>query len=114
MALADVRALGIKLAPEGIDRADGHGWVAGPLLVIVDDKERVFTVSLDLRKSGGARVGKVEIPARASLAEIAKVLAGCTLSEGSGGRALACKDAEGRATNFYDSKMGNDLWVIMP
>ena len=114
MPLADVQGLGFKLSPEGVDRADGHGWVSGPLLFIVDEKEKVFTVSLDLRKSNGAKVGKSVIPAAASLDAIAKLLPGCTLSNGSGGRALACTNAAGRVTNFYDSFMGNDLWVIMP
>jgi hypothetical protein len=97
-----------------VERAVGVGWQAGALLVIVDGKERVITVSLDLRKSPGAKVGETLIPKAARLDQIAKLLPRCTLSHGSGGRALACKSEEGRVTNFYDSHTGNDLWIIMP
>jgi len=114
MTLSEVRKLGIELVPEGIDREIGVGWMAGPLLVIFDDKERAMTVSLDLRRSAGAKIGKIVIPALTKLDDIAKLIPGCTLSMGSGGRALACKNEAGKVTNFYDSYGSNELWVIMP
>lgn len=114
MSLAKVRSLGFAFRPEGVVRATGAGWIAGPLLVIVDDQERVMTVSFDLRKSAGVMVGETLISKQATLDEIARALPHCMLEKGSGGRALVCKSADGRITNFYDSYMGNDLWVIMP
>jgi hypothetical protein len=103
------------LQPEGIRRGpDRNGYVSGPLLVIVDESSRVVTLSVDLPKSMGLRIGKTTIPSHASLDEIEKLLPGCKLSNGSGGRVLECTGTNGKM-HFYDSFSNpKAVWAILP
>lgn len=114
MKRSEVEALGIKLAPEGIQRVDRKGWTSGPLLVLVDGADLVTLVSVELRKSRGVRVGGKVIAPNASLATIASQVPGCTKGRGSGGDYLDCRGASGTLVHFYGSGNGDaDISVVL-
>lgn len=114
MQLDEVRARGIAVAPEGIERGeDKHGWVSGPVLFIVDGSARVAVVSIDLRRSHGIRVSGQTFGRTAKLAEIAQALGRCTSGKGSGGNTLDCPAANGHAIHFYDSFGRDELTVTL-
>ena len=114
MQLDAVRARGIELQPEGIERGeDKHGWVSGPVLIIVDGSARVAVVSIDLRKSRGIRVSGVALGRAAKLPEIARALGRCTSGKGSGGNTLDCPATDGHAIHFYDSFGRDELSVTL-
>jgi hypothetical protein len=101
MKRADVETLGIHLTPETTPRVDRKGWLAGPLLVLVDPADRVVLVSVELRASRGLRVAGRAVPNTATLAQIASLVPGCTRGSGSGGdfvAATALRTSASRST----------------
>lgn len=112
MQLDEVRARGTEVAPEGVERGeDKHGWVSGPVLIIVDGQARVEVVSVDLRRSHGIRVKGHTFGRAAKLPEIARALGRCTSGKGSGGNTLDCPAANGHAIHFYDTFGRDELTV---
>lgn len=115
MPLADARLRsGAGLKPEGIPRLRKTGWLAGPLLLIVDDEsEKIESISLKLRASRGVIVDGMLLTPELSLAEIHAKLPSCTVSRGSGGRSVTCEADTGRLSIYADEK-GNEVWVVVP
>lgn len=113
MKRGDVEALGIRLAPEGVQRVDRTGWIAGPLLVLVDPSDRVVLVSLDLAATRGIAVAGRSIPPTASLAQIAAVLPGCTRGKGSGGDFLDCRGPTGKLLHFWGTHGSKEITVTL-
>lgn len=114
MQLDEVRARGIAVAPEGIERGeDKHGWVSGPVLFIVDGRARVTVVSIDLRRSHGIRIKGQVFGRTTKLPEIVHALGSCTSGKGSGGNTLDCPAADGHAVHFYDSFGRDELTVTL-
>lgn len=114
MQLDEVRARGIALAPEGVERGeDKHGWVSGPVLFIVDGSARVAVVSIDLRRSHGIRVNGQGFGRAATLPEIARALGRCTSGKGSGGNTLDCPAVKAHAIHFYDSFGRDEVTVTL-
>ena len=101
MTLTQVRALGIALQSEGVERASSHGWLSGPLLVIVDDQDRVTTVSVELSRGAGVTIGRHRIQRTSSMREVQLQLGRCVQSVGSGGVVFTCANAAGHNTYAY-------------
>lgn len=114
MQLDELRARGLELKPEGIERGeDKHGWTSGPVLIIVDGSARVAVVSIDLRQSHGIRVNGVVLGRTAKLPEIARALGRCKSGKGSGGNTLDCPATDGHAIHFYDTFGRDELSVTL-
>jgi hypothetical protein len=113
MKRADVETLGIHLTPETTPRVDRKGWLAGPLLVLVDPADRVVLVSVELRASRGLRVAGRAVPNTATLAQIASLVPGCTRGSGSGGDFVDCRGASGKLTHFWGSHGTADISVTL-
>lgn len=110
MTRAEVEAKGHVLSPEGVERDHRIGFTSGPLLFLFDDATNtVVLISVELQRTGGLRVGKVNVPARISAVDFAKKVPGCRLEKGSGGNALSCTDGAGRTFNAYDAY--GEKWV---
>lgn len=106
-------ATGITLTPEGVERVDRKGWVAGPLLVLCDPADRVVLVSVDLAKSHGLVVGGRAVPRTASLDAIARIVPQCTRSQGSGGDGLACRGKNGKVVHFWGTHGSPEIRVSL-
>jgi hypothetical protein len=115
MSFDSVAKLLQDLRPEGKRRApDRIGFVSGALLLIVDETSHVVTLSVDLPKSPGLRIGRTVIPPDATIEEIAELLPWCDLSTGTGGRVVECQGPAGKM-HFYDSVSdAKALWAIVP
>jgi hypothetical protein len=107
MSRAEVAKLH-KLKSDGIDRAERTGFVSGPLYFLFNAQDVVVLVGVELQKSGGVRIGKVQVPARISAEDFVKRVPNCTLSDGSGGHAISCGDG----LNAYDSWGGKYVEAI--
>jgi len=88
------------LTPDGAERVERTGFVSGPLYFIFDAHDALVLVGVKLQQSPGLRIGKLKVPPKISAADFAKLIPGCVLSEGSGGRAVHC--GEGIGLDAYD------------
>ncbi|MEO1332938.1 MAG: hypothetical protein AAFV32_05410 [Myxococcota bacterium] len=115
MPLAEARLRsGAGLKPEGVSRVGKTGWLAGPLLLIVDDEsQKIETISLTLRSSRGVVIDGAVLTPKLSLDEIQAELPACTSSRGSGGRYVTCKNDKG-TLSIYSSKKGDEIWIVIP
>lgn len=113
MTRAEVKKAGHRLTPEGVDRLVRVGFFSGPLLILFDaTTDKVVLISVELRRTGGLRVGRQLLPPTITPQEFAKRLPNCVVSVGSGGNAVACTDDHGRVLNAYDSAFrGPVQWV---
>jgi hypothetical protein len=103
MTKSQLEKRGFKLVPENIDRLERVGFQSGALLFLFDTHDTLVSVSLELQKTGGVRIGKIKIVATATMEDVMKRLPQCVLSQGSGGRSLSCKNKKGGEINMYDS-----------
>lgn len=101
-----------KLKSDGIERAVRTGYVSGPLYFLFNDQDIVVLVGVELQRSAGLRIGKLQVPARITAEDFAKRVPNCTLSNGSGGHAVHCGEGDTPGLDAYDSYGGKYVTAV--
>lgn len=114
MTRAQVTRLGFELTPDDLARGDEAGFLAGPLHIFFETThDTVRSVSVELKKTSGLRIGRSSLSPSASMQQLARLLPDCPVEDEGLGLMLTCPLKAGLRLTAHTEGSGPVVQVML-